>query len=423
MAFEWQKPFLLALISLSVAASAFEELLTFPIKPPSNPTALIVANLAEGNGDLCDSTGWRGDLPRYLSNYILTAEMLVWENARENSAAHCYICTPQGRLDPDNTFDCDDWFEQEGRTADALIMIGSGPTMCKDPNWGCEPVDHLNPNKDMKYNHTAMYNVVKKPWRTADTWTVHIPVSTSDELNENVYHFSRVVQDTEFIKPPAVENIEVFGGSGVNSCATTPKQNVLIFPGLYSESDEKGQVAFLRAINGEDLQGYSIRFFGSGLTDTIANRIRAIAKVKGISVSVDGLVDQSWLMHQMCVAKGVVSFSKFDSNPRVVYEGLPAGNPVYISSETKIPITIHRQGFIFSDSHDHAVAKTLPDGMVGFRFFMHAVRAADPQYHRAISEIAHIIMDHHAIYFRVCKLMLLCQPGQKTYKVALDDMY
>ena len=295
--------------------------------------------------------------------------------------------------------------------------------MCKDPTWGCEPVDRANPNTDMKYNHTAMYNVVKKTWRSEKTWTVHFPMSNSVELNENIYSFSRVIQDTEFIKPPAAENIEVFGGSGLNSCASTPKQNVLVFPGMYSNSDEKGQVAFLRAVTGEDLRGFTVRFFGSGLTQEIANRIRAIAKAKAISVSVDGLVDQSWLMHQMCVSKGVISFSKYDSNPRVVYEGLPAGNPVYISSETKIPITVHRQGFIFSDSNAQAVAKTLPDGLVGFRFFMHAVRSADPQYHTAVSSIAHTIMDHHAIYFRVCKLMLMCKPGQKRFKVDLDSMY
>lgn len=300
--------------------------------------------------------------------------------------------------------------------ADVLVMIGSGPTMCSDPDWGCEPIDKANPNKDMRYNHTAMYNVVKKPWRTESTWTVHIPVSNAEDLNDNTYQFSRVVKDTDFVKPPALDHMQTFMGSGRFSCAATPKQDILIFPGMYTESDEKGQAAFLQAIDPVLVQGYNIRFFGAGLTDQIADRLHMIADRRRISISVDGLIDQKMLMHEMCTAKGIVSFSTFDANPRVVYEGLPAGNPVYISSETKIPITVHRQGFIFSDSN--ARARSNPgEGLIGFRFFMHAIANADPDYHVAVSEIAHDIMDHDRVYFRVCKLMLLCKFGVHNVKV------
>ena len=73
----------------------------------------------------------RGDLPRYLSNYLLASETLVWENARENAAAHCYICTPQGRLDPDQTFNCDDWFyDNERYSSAALDNQRACPSLC-----------------------------------------------------------------------------------------------------------------------------------------------------------------------------------------------------------------------------------------------------------------------------------------------------
>mmetsp|Transcript_24341 Transcript_24341/g.67666 ORF Transcript_24341/g.67666 Transcript_24341/m.67666 type:complete len:330 (-) Transcript_24341:43-1032(-) len=305
------------------------------------------------------------------------------------------FCTREGLHG--ESFPCAQFMATKKRAADAVLLVGRGPRMCTD-NWPCDSEDPSNPNDLMRRNYTAMYAVLSRPWVSQDAWVMQIPVSTSSTLRSNYFKFSSVVLDTDFPKPPDQAYTRALHG-----CASRPKDDILVYIARYASSDHKGQQSFLRNVSPEDLQGYTVHFFGDNLKE-VANELRSLAASRGIDVQLHGKTEHLKLMEYVCQAKGIVLFSRTDANPRVAYEGLPAGNPVYLSAEISLPPYFRSLPFVFMDSHRKADIH----GLAHFHDFMEAVRGGSAEYHRGIKNLAKELLDQNFVYHRICHELGLC---------------
>ena len=277
--------------------------------------------------------------------------------------------------------------------------------MCQTSEWGCEKYDKTAANVEMKHNYTSMFRAVSVPWVTSSTWVMNIPIGGDAPLEENYFRFSRVVSEVDFVKPISPEALESVDSA--TNCAAKPKQNYLIFTGVYGKADRKGQKAFLENVDPADVKGFKLYFFGGELTDKIKEELMHIADRRGIDIAVSGTVTHRWMVHYICYSKGMIVFSKYDVNPRSAYEGLPAGNPVYISGETELPEGVWELPYVFSDSNRDARRGVAP-GLPGFKLFMHAVRSADIHYHLDVKNWALRLLDHDRVYGRICEELGLC---------------
>eukprot|EP00192_Tetraselmis_astigmatica_P005943 CAMPEP_0117694668 /NCGR_PEP_ID=MMETSP0804-20121206/27624_1 /TAXON_ID=1074897 /ORGANISM="Tetraselmis astigmatica, Strain CCMP880" /LENGTH=516 /DNA_ID=CAMNT_0005508479 /DNA_START=210 /DNA_END=1760 /DNA_ORIENTATION=- len=376
----------------------------FAARPPKHMNTIVLAKLVGGTGTFCESSDWRGDLPKHMAALLPKSSVLVWENARSIGVhAKCYMCTAEGRSE--ELFHCDEWMTANKRTADALLMFGHGDAFCEHTSGPCEvpPWDESNPNEQMRQKHTSLYYAVTQPWVTLQTWTVHMPIAAMNlGLQSNPYGFGRIVLDSDFAKPPAQMNILLSAG-----CPAAPKRDVLIYASRFSSSDHKGQLAFLQNVPTEELQGFSIWFFGVDLTDEIKGQLEATAERRGIRINVLGMVSQQELWEQMCTAKGIITFPKYDMNPRVAYEAFPAGNPVYLSWESNMPEAIRSLPFVFSDRHYDV--QRHQEEMIGFRFFMNFVRTADKVQLEAVRRMAMKLLEPSHVYLQLCKQMGVCR--------------
>jgi len=230
------------------------------------------------------------------------------------------------------------------RSADALVLIGSGMAVCRSRDSGnCDRPEGFGDEEEFRRKHPSLYRAVHKPWVTSDTWVAHIPVSHEEDLSSNVHNFSRVVQDSDFLKPmsPSVT-------ASLEGCGRAKREDTLIYPARFDDNDHKGQAAFLERAPAGDLDGFTVRFFGVSLTDGIRAKLQGIADRRNISIDLAGEVSQIELLGAMCHSKGVVLFPRHDSNPRVVYEGLLSGCPVYASREANVPQALLELPFVFS---------------------------------------------------------------------------
>mmetsp|Transcript_12630 Transcript_12630/g.29979 ORF Transcript_12630/g.29979 Transcript_12630/m.29979 type:complete len:443 (+) Transcript_12630:307-1635(+) len=320
---------------------------------------LVLANLAGGTGKLCKTSDWRGEIGRYIAARHPGVNIFTWESARHNNKPACFRCTKEGIAG--DKFDCDKWMVRFNKSAEALVLIGSG-----NSNYSSSiesgPTDSLDHEAGFRLKHSSLYWAVHKPWVSSSTWIAHIPISFSDELGKNVYNFNRVVQDSEFLKSmsPALSVT-------LDGCGRAKREDTLIYAARYSESDHKGQANFLESVHEGELDGFTVRFFGSAFNENVSARLQTIAKSRNISIDVVRKIPQTELLNAMCHAKGVVIFPRSDSNPRVVYEALLTGCPVYVSSDANVPQKLIKLPFVFSDSRKKPVY---------FHSFMEFIREA-----------------------------------------------
>mmetsp|Transcript_20563 Transcript_20563/g.57047 ORF Transcript_20563/g.57047 Transcript_20563/m.57047 type:complete len:409 (+) Transcript_20563:500-1726(+) len=375
--------------------------LRFMKRPPKKVDTVVFANMMGGTGKICESDDWRGDLPRQLAKQLVNTTILVWYNARSQKLPHCFICKPEGRVG-DTPFYCEDYFTHTNTLASAMLLVGRGPKMCKGDEWGCTKYDEADPNMEFKYNYTAMFRAIATRWVTDFSWVMNIPVGGDAPLLENYFGFSRVVPETDFMKPVGDDAMKIFlDENGNNKCIHKQRENVIIFQGRYSRQDNKGQVAFLNAVDPADLYDYTVHFIGADLTDNIKRDLYKVAASRGIAVEVSDEVSHLFMMYNLCKSKGLILFSSYSVNPRGVYESLPAGNPVYLSGETLLPEQMWEQPFVFSDSNRKA--RSSPSlGLPSFKLFMHAVRSSNIAYRKDMVGVASRLLDKSAIYKGIC---------------------
>jgi len=290
--------------------------------------------------------------------------------------------------------------KEHNRTADALLLVGAGTSMCSKREWGeCTPFDESDPEERFRHKHTALYYAVHKPWVRDDTWVAHIPVSNVRELVLNEYGFDSVVHDYEFLKPVSPSVLE-----GIGECSRASKEDVLVYPARFSEHDHKGQAHFLQHISPRDLDGFAVEFYGFGNKPEVFDSLLTIARERNITARVLGQVSQEELLRAMCRAKGVVLCPRHDSNPRVVYEAVLTGCPVYVCLEANVPEKMLALPFVFSENRLE---------MLRFPEFMRAVveEGGSPDYFRSIQRRSSKMLRPEAVYGDVVRSLGLCAYG------------
>eukprot|EP00951_Prasinocladus_malaysianus_P035156 scaffold360044_cov30-Prasinocladus_malaysianus.AAC.1 len=191
-------------------------------------------------------------------------------------------------------------------------------------------------------HYTSLDGVFHSHYTDNNTLAVHIPVRKITPLSRNqLFGFRHVIHDNDFLKPLAAESFK----SMRRFCRRVDKQKRLMYVGRYVDS--KGQLDFLRAVNPEMLRGYTVDFYGAGYqAGGRPAEIEGLAKSRGISVEVHDSVSHQTLLKAYCTSAGQVHYAKGDNNPRAGYEGLYAGNPLFITTNSKLPPAMYDQSFV-----------------------------------------------------------------------------
>eukprot|EP00951_Prasinocladus_malaysianus_P000219 scaffold1647_cov32-Prasinocladus_malaysianus.AAC.1 len=92
----------------------------------------------------------------------------------------------------------------------------------------------------------------------------------------------------------------------------------------------------------EEFKGFTLHFYGEEPSReqemiNVKAALEHIASERGIKVVVHRYTPHERLLAHLCRARGNVVFPRSDMNPRAAYEGLPAGNPVYVNEEAMLP--------------------------------------------------------------------------------------
>jgi len=308
------------------------------LQPPltelgSNIETVVFASMLGGT---CQSDDWRGDLPRHLMSFLPKASgVLVY--ARDSGSHTCRSCTSHGVK---HTRDkCMEYLGNggEAKKADLLVVIGTGRiNKCRGDKTlpGCGADD---PSK-----YVSLDRLFHSRYTSNTSLTVHVPVRKLAALWGNkVFQFDHVIPDNEFLKPIAMEAYDDMMGY----CSHVKKSKRLLYVGRYV--DKKGQVEFLSMVNPQHLSGYTVDFYGAGYeSKSIIDNMRKIAKERGISITINKQVDHAKLLRLYCAASGQIHFAKGDNNPRAAYEGLYAGNPLFVTLNSKLPAVIYKQPFV-----------------------------------------------------------------------------
>ena len=169
----------------------------------------------------------------------------------------------------------------------------------------------------------------------------------------------------------------------------------------------QGQLQFLKLVDPQLLEGYTIRFFGTGGSAEKAEQARGIANSRGINVEIQiSQVPPREIFAAMCSARGAIHYAKSDDNPRVLYESLTANLPVLVSDESRVPDVVRRQPFVFGVQFGDK--QKLHDAMSRF---MSVVRR---QQSRALIEafVEREVNEDNALR-NVCAMMGICKESKQ----------
>lgn len=265
-------------------------------------------------GGVCKADDWRGGLPRFVAQALPQADVFVW-NARKKSDVEnniCVTCKPlivPALSNPESRggvkrqgdhFDCQEMWGKANRTADVLIVVGTGSTFCEYERIHSLPCDAP---QDPWENYLSLATVLRQPWLRQDTKTVHIPVRLLQPLNANVMGFDKVIPDNSFVKPLQDTSVNL-----MKSCGSRPRSNKLMYVARYG-SGGKGQLEFLERVDPRLLQGYTVEFYGGNFSHTAAHELQETAQRRGISVLVHPAIPKTDLLLQICLSKGQIHYA------------------------------------------------------------------------------------------------------------------
>eukprot|EP00873_Tetraselmis_striata_P014227 jgi/Tetstr1/434491/TSEL_023583.t1 len=200
----------------------------------------------------------------------------------------------------------------------------------------------------------ALHMALAQPWAKSASRRLHLPISNDrDVLAGRVVHFDAVIPDDSYLKP--LEHLHR-SQEGQHPLCQHPSGNhpgrerLLLYIARLSRG--KGQEQFLEAASPSALRGFTVAFY-AGKRDpeamAVAERLEEIATRRNISIEVHlDRVDRGELQRRACGASGMVLFPRKDRNPRVLYEGLYHGLPLFLTESTRAPrvLTKHRFAFV-----------------------------------------------------------------------------
>lgn len=154
----------------------------------------------------------------------------------------------------------------------------------------------------------------------------------------------------------------------------------------------------------KDLSGYHLAFYGadSNQNSEYFERLQTVARQRGIAASFHDAVAKLDLLRAYCESSGQVHYAHADANPRSPYEGIHAGNPLFVTDESYLHPSIHQQPFVIS-----VPSGTTEGFQEAFRRFMTLVRDSE-QTAAAVRSFAKRELRPYAIYHEVCMRVGLC---------------
>ena len=404
-------------------------------------------------GGTCRGDDWRGDLPRYLLRYLEDARAVMID-ASPSIHRNDWKCS-ECRHDTEPHFwnhhqDCEHYFGDKQKwvenPADMVVVFGAGRYM---PCGKERPMDEsCKPWRDKNYDLRGLYPDLNDVFTSGlvanDTLKIHIPIRRTHYLNEHpIFPFHHILIDNQFLKP-------LSAGSFVNlqeMCNGTEKGPNLIYIGRFTDS--KGQLAFLNAVDPKHLHNYTVHFHGSNTESDntkLFAKMNKIATKKEIDIVIHPPMEKDELYSRYCKSAGQIHYSNGDNvsttslvcstflcpllcppllphqllrpmsfqsdapfpfsraqqNPRAVYEGLSAENPVFTTFESNLHSDVYQRSFVVSiSSEDKGIFSS------AFEYFMYQVRNPErvrPQ----IEEFVHDYLRPGAVYKRLCARLDIC---------------
>jgi len=161
-----------------------------------------------------------------------------------------------------------------------------------------------------------------------------------------------VVRDDAFAKPlllPALER-EIYE-EALAAADYMPRDPTLIYSGQYRPN--KGQLDFIRKLDAESLGPFVLELFGyhyagHNLTHEWHDIQREAdsPRLGGRVVVHNGRISHVLMMKKMASASGLVHYSNSDRNPRVLYEALYFGLPLFVSIQSMPYIGLQCHKFV-----------------------------------------------------------------------------
>mmetsp|Transcript_25771 Transcript_25771/g.72132 ORF Transcript_25771/g.72132 Transcript_25771/m.72132 type:complete len:495 (+) Transcript_25771:357-1841(+) len=359
---------------------------------------VLVVSLVKGG---CRGDDWRGDLPRHIMSYLPKARAVLL-NAKNETHWVCSECASAhaGRHSYHHS-DCQAYMGLDGKAqpADLLLVIGTGVYAPCESTKYAETCRLHKKYGDITYMYPELRGIFSSGYVDSNTLTVHFPIRKLRSIRK--LPFSVVVGDSDFVKPLASESRD----SMKHLCAREHKSNDLLYVGRYQES--KGQLIFLETVDPNELEGYHLHFYGSNMNQGSGYHVRMqeVARARNITVTIHPPVEKAVLLKHYCRAVGQIHYASGDNNPRAAYEGLYAGNPLFISFESKVNQELYSADFVVG------VKYASPEFSASFKHYMRLVRNQLLLQGRIQTFVdAHFSPDQ--IYRRLCVQMGICSASE-----------
>lgn len=419
-------------------------------------------------GGACESDDWRGELPRHLLTFLPQAHgVLVHDYA---GIWKCSKCDPhitgQSYAFKHAPEDCTKYIGKEGSrpAADLLLVIGSGHTNSCNKIVEQDKCTEELKNPDRSTHYVDLWKIFHSGLVSDRTLTLHVPIKQDSILQTpgDLFPFQHIIHDDSYLKPmarPMIRDMQHF-------CQEERKKNVLLYVGRYKEG--KGQVGFLERVDPAELHGWTVRFFGNDYTNSLIRAdMERVARERGISIVINPGVEKHELFREYCRASGQVHFASHDKvglqrlpaallvhpafyslalacclmpcgnilacasaaspalnsvlavamqNPRTVYEGVYAGNPMFLSLESQLPGIMYAQDWVTSLSFYNA---TQAEFGAAFNRFMDQVRS-NQLFQPLVLKFAGSELKPHTIYHRICIEVGICAATNKDRRPYFD---
>ncbi|KAJ8602585.1 hypothetical protein CTAYLR_008770 [Chrysophaeum taylorii] len=207
-----------------------------------------------------------------------------------------------------------------------------------------------------------------------------------------------------------------------------PREPRLIYVGQFRYS--KGQVAFLRKLDEASLGPFTLELRGSrpkdadDAWDDIYDEIRRFQRVR-ISNS---RVSHESMMRDLATASGLIHYSSGDRNPRVLYEALYFGLPLFVSIQSMPYVALQCQSFVALTDVDRDAAtmnaelKAWVDGLTLNERRKDKVRRGTRNATTYQAAILAYVRDHLTparVYHNLCERFGLCEPSGRYVDVKI----
>lgn len=339
-------------------------------------------------------------------------------------------------------------FKKKKLKLDAQSSVSPPPRLAWIPL--VSPISHIRvlwEQSSLYAGVSELINTTRLPALKYRTPPLHKP-RTTGTLSDYVYlkqviepAFSRtgrlkidVVRDDSFPKPlllPLAER-KIFEDSRLSiDMVRTPK---LFYIGQFRES--KGQLALLSKLDERSLGPFILAFRGSRSKGSQQDEdywqallAEAARFSPGKIVLSDERISHEFMMAEMAKASGLIHFATADRNPRVIYEAMYFGLPLFVSIQSMPYIALQCQTFVtLADANQGA-------GDLNLRFsaWVNSIAANERRkaeisrglldanttwtFQRAMRHLVDAHLTPNRVFSTFCERFALCAPSGKYIDV------